>query len=241
MSALLSDTSPKTHQRTVGTVPRRVVELTHGLRGPRRMAAPHPASCRPDSGLQAARTEPEPSRGDDTASISGMKPTAVVGDWSAHATCTWRCDVRVCVALENRRDPGVFRAGSGETIGPRSGGAVRACAQLHHHRKKLAGFNFRQNPCSSSLRGQPYSALWQLKNLAPDHARSTRRTSTRGPGKASGAGYLNKSRHRAGVRRAGLLVAVISTLASERDGYEVAFKGGVHGRADENFTLTSVL
>ena len=32
-------------------------------------------------------------------------------------------------------------------------------------------------------------------------------------------------------------MAVISTPASERDGYEVAFKGGVHGRADENFDV----
>jgi hypothetical protein len=149
--------------------------------------------------------------------------------------------VRIVVAQENRRDPGVFRAGSGETIGPRCGGAVGVCAQVHPHRKKLAGFDFRQNPCSSSLRGQPSSASWQLKTLASDHARSTRRTSTRDPEKASAAGHLNKSQRRAGVRRAGLLVAMISTPASERDGYEVAFKGGVHGRTDENFTLTSVL
>jgi hypothetical protein len=113
--------------------------------------------------------------------------------------------------------------------------------RLHPHRKKLAGFNFRPNPCSSSLRGQPYSASWQLKNLASDHARSTHRTSTRYAEKASGAGYLTKSQRRADVGRAGLLVAMISAPASERDGYEVAFTGGVHGRTDENFTLTSVL
>jgi hypothetical protein len=241
MSASLSDTSPKTHHRAVGTVPRRVVELTHGLRGPRRMAAPHPAFCSRTVACRQHELSLSRIGADDTASIPGMKPIAVMRNWSARATCAWRRDVRVCIALENRRDPGVFRAGSGETIGPRSGGAVGACAQLHPHRKKLAGFNFRPNPCSSSLRGQPYSASWQLKNLASDHARSSRRTSTLDPGKASGTGHLNESQRRAGVRRAGLLVAMISTPASERDGYEVAFTGGVHGRTDENFTLTSLL
>jgi hypothetical protein len=61
-----------------------------------------------------------------------------------------------------------------------------------------------------------------------------------GSRKSSEAVYLTNRQPRVAIRRAGLLVLVISTLGSERDRYEVAFIRGVRGRTDQNFELISV-